>query len=322
MKTHVDDSWWCKPIMSVENQSAFWDAQSEIYESADMTVDNQMEMEVVIRSCREIQYQDLVTLGGAVGCRDPKMILEDLISRGVNGDQLPVVFFNDLASEQVRKAKESVLKPFTDGGLNVNYLPGEIRNICGNIPSRPRRLIIGVYDCHSFFNAHPNDGYPNCGFDEYLKNSAILGSDFLMEWVKLTSENRMVSSGFRVRVSVNDNATNHSWIKNLLDISRGHVEVVPDDISALQIIGRHVDNPGFFLSHWYTQHGFGKLLESAFPSDRFVISTENFAKGMVFIVDPIGVKTSGVVTVLNNVIGNVLPDDQHETLCAIREIIV
>lgn len=318
----MDDCWWCKPIMSVENQSAFWDAQSEIYEGADMTVDNQKEMEVVIRACREIQYQDLITLGGAVGCRDPKMILEDLVSRGANGDQLPVVFFNDLSGQQVRKAKESVLKPFTDKGLTINYLPGEIRNTCGSIPTKPRRLIVGVYNCHSFFNAHPNDGYPNCGFDEYLKNSAILGSDFLMEWVKLTSDNRMVSSGFRARVNVEDGIGNRVWIKNLVDISRGPSGGVMGDITALQIIGRHIDNPGFFLSHWYTQHGFSKLLESVFPSDRFEISTETFAKGMVFIVDPIGVKPSGVVTVLNNVIGNVLPDDQYETLCAIREIIV
>jgi hypothetical protein len=323
MKAHADDWRWCKPVLNVEGQSAFWDAMSEVYEGADMTVDNQKEMDVVIKHCREIQYQDLVTLGGAVGCRDPKMILEDLVARGFSGEQLPVVFYNDLSSEQVRKAKESVLKPFTDKGLTIKYLPGEIRNTCGSIPKKPRRLIIGVYDCHSFFNAHPNDGYPSCGFDEYLKNSAILGCDFLMEWVKLTSENRMISCGFRARVGVDDDIGTRTWIKNLVDLSRSSsVGGVGRDITALQIIGRHLDNPGFFLSHWYTQYGFNKLLKSVFNPDRFAISTETFAKGMVAVVDPIGTQPSGVVTMLNNVIGNVLPDDQFETLCAIREIIV
>ena len=320
MKAYLEDNWWCKPTFTVEAQSAFWDAQAKIYAGADMTVDNQKEMEVVIKSCRDIQCVDLVTLGGAVGCRDPKMILDDLMLRG---EQLPLVHFNDLSVQQVREAKESILKPYTDAGLAIRYLPGEIKNICNDIPYRPRRLIIGVYDCHSFFNAHPDDGYPNSGFDEYLKNSEILGCDFLLEWVKLTSENQMASSGLRARVGINDDIDTRLWIKRTFDISKqNHMSAgIWSGITALQVIGRHWDNPGFFLSHWYTKHGFSKLLNAVFPSDRYVVSTESFAKGMVFVVDPIGIKPSGVVTVLNNVIGNVLPNDQYETLCAIKGII-
>jgi len=48
---------------------------------------------------------------------------------------------------------------------------------------------------------------------------------------------------------------------------------------------------------------------------------KHFAKGMALVVDPIGVQPQGVVTVLNNVIGNVLPQSQHETLHAIKKII-
>jgi len=42
---------------------------------------------------------------------------------------------------------------------------------------------------------------------------------------------------------------------------------------------------------------------------------------MALIVDPIGAKPQGVVTVLNNVIGNVLPQSQYQTLQAIKGII-
>lgn len=312
MKTQSDDCMWQKPILSVEGQLAFWDAQSEVYEGADMTVDNQKEMEVVIQCCREIQFNDLVTLGGAVGCRDPKMILDDLHDRG--SDRNPVVFYNDLSGEQVRKAKESVLKPYTDNGLTIHYLPGEIIKVCENIPHANRRLIIGVYDCHSFFNALPSDGYPTCGFDEYLKNSAILGSDFLMDWVRLNSENRMESYGVRAKVSVPDDTNKRDWIKNQINVSTSQ-------ITALQIIGRMENNPGFFLSHWYTQSGFMGLLRSVFPSDSYNIRMETFAKGMVYIVDPVAVPYTGIVTILNNVVGNVLPDDQYKTLSAIKRII-
>ncbi len=321
MKTYRDDDWWCKPTMNVESQIAFWDAMSEIYENADMTVDNQKEIDVVIKKYREIQCQDIITLGGAVGCRDPKVLLEDLISRDIKEKKLPVVFFNDLSNRQVLKAKEFVLKPFTDKGLTINYLPGEIKNICKNIPSKPRRLIIGVYNCHSFFNAHPSDGYPISGFDEYLKNNTILGYEFLFDWVKLIPDHRIVSCGLRAKIDASAEQKTRDQIKNLIDISRSEKWIM-DDVTALQIIGRHYGNPGFFISHWYTQRGFLELLESVFSPDQFIISTETFAKGMVFVVDQIGVKPSGVVTVLNNVIGNVLPDDQFETLGVIKEIII
>lgn len=104
-----DNGWWCKPQMNIENQSAFWDAQSDVYEVADMTNDNQQEMDVVIGKCRELPYEDMVTLGGAVGCRDPKLILNDLLTRECAAR--PTLFFNDLSPKQVQRAREVVLKP-------------------------------------------------------------------------------------------------------------------------------------------------------------------------------------------------------------------
>ena len=101
------------------------------------------------------------------------------------------------------------------------------------------------------------------------------------------------------------------------EVSRGAIP----SISALQIIGQHRNKKGFFLSHWYTTSGILGLVRSVFVDSDFTIDIKYFAKGMVLIVDPIGAPLQGVVTVLNNVIGNVLPQSQHETLKAIKGII-
>jgi len=160
---------WRKPNLTVEGQKAFWDAQFSTYENEEMTIDNQGEMGATLESCREIDCRDIVTLGGAVGCRDPKMILENMFF-DPNSNR-PEIIFNDLSVRQTERARTSILKPFIDSGVKMVFLSGEISSICKNIISKPRRLILGVYNCQSFFKAEPKSGYPFCGYDEYLRNS-------------------------------------------------------------------------------------------------------------------------------------------------------
>lgn len=316
----IGEDGWRKTNLTVEGQQSFWDAQSKTYEMEEMTNDNQGEIDATVASCREIDCKDIVTLGGAVGCRDPKMILDDMFSQP-NGNR-PEVIFNDLSAHQTERAKISILKPYTKKGVKMTFLPGEISSICQHITSNPRRLIIGVYNCQSFFKAKPEFGYPFCGYDEYLRNSMILGENFLFDWVKLSQENELLPVGLRARISMEDDTAARNIVKNALaaiqqEVSRG---VIPS-IIALQIVGQHKNKTGFFLSHWYTPSGIISLVRSVFADSDFTIDIKHFAKGMALIVDPVDVQLQGIVTVLNNVIGNVLPQSQHETLKAIKGII-
>ncbi len=292
-----------------------------------MTNDNQGEMDATLEFCREIDCKDIVTLGGAVGCRDPKFILEDMFSNS-NGSR-PEVIFNDLSRHQVERARVSILKPFIDAGVRMTFLPGEISSICQHIPSKPRRLILGVYNCESFFEAKPESGFPFCGYDEYLRNSRILGEHFLFDWVKLSKSKKLISAGLRARVSVEDDEITRNTVRKILavvqeEIFYGSNLSTLQSISALQIIGQHRNRKGFFLSHWYTPSGILDLVRSVFSNRIFRINVKYFAKGMVIIVDPANTSfqgLQGVVTALNNVIGNVLPQSQYETLKAIKGII-
>lgn len=310
---------WCKPNLTIEGQRVFWDTQSSTYEVQEMTTDNQGEIDETLAVCREIDCEDIITLGGAVGCRDPKVILDDMFLRNIT--RVPKVVFNDLAPQQVERARNSILKPFIARGVDITFLPGEISSICQKITSRPRCLVLGVYNCQSFFIAAPEFGYPFCGYDEYLRNSRILGEEFLFDWVSL-SNGELQSVGIRARVSFYEemmvkNSVRYSLAAMQRAVTEGHVP----SVSALQIVGQTHGREGFFLSHWYTPSGVHELVQSVFGSDEFSIRVKYFAKGMVLIVNPIGVQPQGVVTVLNNVIGNVLPQSQLETLRAIKKII-
>lgn len=315
----LGENGWRKPKLTVEGQKVFWDAQSGTYETEDMTTDNQGEMNVVLEHCRKINCTDIVTLGGAVGCRDPRAILKDIFLTQ-KGSNLEVVF-NDLSKRQVERAQTSILKPFIDMGIKITFLSGEITDVCQHITKKPRRLLLGVYNCQSFFKAEPEEGYPFCGYDEYIRNSRILGEEFIFDWVKLSKTKKLVSvDGLYIKVSAKDNMSQSTGKATLLleneKISKGTMSV-----SALQIIGQKENKSGFFLSHWYTQSGILELARSIFSPNEFSINIKHFAKGMLLIVDPINTEPQGIVTVLNNVIGNVLPQSQYKTLQAIRRII-
>jgi hypothetical protein len=315
---------WRKPHLTVEGQRAFWDDQAEGYENADMTVDNQREMEVVVEQCRNIDCREIITFGGAVGCRDPKLILEALKLDPAAPHMFPKITFNDLSERQVAWARTRTLRGFTDSGISIRYIPGEIKNVAGTIvPSVPLRLVIGVYECGSFFNAHPNEGHPMPGFDEYLKNWRILGKGFLMDWVRYSAGGIITSCGTRSRIDAFDPLENRQAVKNSLYVlCQGALNTSFEDVLGLQIIGRSADRNGFFLSHWYVGKSFRRMLEEVFPSHEFSMSEFHFAKGMVFSIERRGSRPQGVITTLNNVIGNVLPHSQHETLVAMKNLLV
>ena len=275
---------------------------------------------MVLRKCREIRLQDIITLGGAVGCRDPKLILEDL--RGRLPHERPAIIFNDLAVSMVLKARDIVLKPFTDSGYHLTCLPGEIQQVCRKITPKPRRLIIGIYDSRSFFRAHPNSEHWTCGFEEYVEHAAILGDQFLMDWVTETHAHELVSCGIHALVDCTGAKEDRTRVKHMLrsiqhEVMAGRLK----SVTALQVIGRTEGRNGFFISHWYTPIGMRRMIRAAFPAKEFTVSVFHFAKGSVFVIDPRRVKLTGVVTMLNNVLGNVLPQDQFKTLLAVRRIL-
>jgi hypothetical protein len=235
---------------------------------------------------------------------------------------LPKVIFNDLSQQQVQWAQKKILKKFTEIGVEIVYLHGEIKNICKNIDKKSRRLIIGVYNCKSFFEPYSSNDNSLCGFDEYLKNHDIIGDNLFIDWIKYTPNNGLFSCGICSQVQYSDHSSKKNIIKNTLKSLYQDAEKEKfKNIIGLQIIGTTKNRKGFFLSHWYIPNGFKSMLKNIFPADSFSISESYFAKGMIFTIDPLNSTPCGVITILNNVMGNILPNDQIETLTSIKNLI-
>lgn len=308
--------WRDPPELTLEALIAFWGSQQN-YDDAEMTNDNGEEMDIVLSRVRAIRCEDIVTLGGADGCRDPKLILEDMQSRR---SALPSVIFNDLAKELVCKARDKHLTAFAERGVNIAYVPGTIADVCKQIRSVPRRLLLGVYRSEAFFTASAHGEKRQAGYDGYLKNHALLGDEFFMRLVSLTASNNLVPASPCAWVRHDHNANRKLIARNALEALDRRHGALETPRTAVQVIGRRDGRAGLFLSHWYMRVGILELVRNVFTRDQFDVDVAVCPKGIVFTIDPISRKPMGIITVLNNVLGNVLPESQHETLMAIRKI--
>jgi hypothetical protein len=309
---------WLSPELSEDGQRRFWDTQSETYEHADMTIDNEGELALVRNYCAGVELgsvvmSDVVTFGGAVGCRDPRVACEALQSRDVYPRE---IYFNDLSDAMVRHALRTHLLPYRASGTRVIALPGNVADITSSIPKRPRRVIVGVYHVDAFTRALPENGYPRDGLSEYIQNRNALGSHFLFQWCRVESGS-CVPSGLTIRFDA-DEACNEAMLRELLDsIVRARSDT---EEGALRVVAGDTDKSLPFISHWFNESGFRRLLEYGFGQRANSARIDRCAKGMVACIDPLGRQPEGIVTVLNNVLGNMLPEHLGTNLSAIHQL--
>jgi len=316
---------WRKPEVTRAGQVAFWNRQALTYEIADMTNDNSHEIVHVIGKTNPSVHSEIVTLGGAVGCRDPLAILRASFcgKKGTScfsGVKLPRVFFNDLSPEMVRKAEESVLAGCRNCGVEIEFCSGPIADACLQVKNdRHRTLLLGVYSDAGLFAANPQNGYELCGFDEYMRNRKILGDRFWFDWLVLR-DGSLQTDHYGLSVESNWSVEKLATARMQLEsdyavASRSH------DLVAIQVVSNHEDREGFFLSHWFNTQGLLSLLKEVFPEKEFGIEYSTFPKGMLFAIDRRGCNSEGIVTILNNVLGNILPEEQIPTLTRVMAIL-
>lgn len=308
----IDTSHWgwrCPPF-SHEGQTAFWDRQAPIYATANMTKDNEGEAVIVRTRSFEISNTtnllDVVTLGGAVGCRDPLIVTDAMRT-------LPEkIFFNDLSEKMVEAARAGSLSGYDPATTSVMLVPGRIHEVAEQIPALPRRVLLGVYRASSLIKSSMIDGYQASGLDGYANSSEILGDTLLIEALNVKLDGSFSEPVARMLMCKSDGYANMSLVKHVLgeNLKKSQANVI-------RVIGRHEGKDGYFLSHWYTETGVANLVRAAFTPERIgSLSIEMCAKGYVICIDPIA-PAQGIVTMLNNVLGNIVPDEQVRTLRAI-----
>ena len=316
---------WRKPEVTRAGQVAFWNRQACTYEATDMTNDNPHEIARVIEKTDPSVHSEIVTLGGAVGCRDPLAILKakycsEKDGSCCRGEKLPRIFFSDIAPEMVRKAEENVLAGCRSCGVKMEFCPAPIVDACAQVKTgRSRTLLLGVYSDDGFFKSDPQNGYQLCGFDEYMKNCDILGERFWFDW--------LFFKGGSLQFTDQDLFVEPVWPAEKLANARGQLAndyatvAQSSELVALQVVSAHRDREGFFISHWFNARGILSLLREVFPEDEFEIKEDTFPKGMLFAIERRNSASEGIVTILNNVLGNVLPQEQISTLNRVKDIL-
>lgn len=305
---------WRMPPLTREGQIAFWNRQAPGYAQVDMTRDNEGEAALVRTAAFGLVshghvLEDVVTLGGAVGSRDPVMIM-DILQPSPSR-----IYFNDLSPEMTRIARDESLAPFADQGIATHLLAGRVDEIESEIPQAPRHVVIGVYRAAALLNSYPLQGYPRSGVDEYLHNHRIIGDTLLLEAMAIDQGGRYQDIGVRVAIAVSSSETEKERAMLTLwnAIRSGEAHVV-------RVVGLQGEREGFFISHWFTERGILNLVRAVFTEDlRRSITMEQCAKGFVLSIGP-RKRATGIVTMLNNVLGNILPDDQLATLAAISRL--
>jgi SAM-dependent methyltransferase len=301
----------------IRGQIDFWDLQAPTYSRADMTVDNESELNIVLQKSREVSLKEIVTLGGADGYRDPRVILKDLLGR--NGDHLVRVTFSDLSRKMVERAREN-LDPLLKEGDRIVYMQGSITRVCRRIKKSNRRLTLGCYGFNSFVENMEGEDL-HSGVSCYLNNHKTLGEQFYLEWVALSERNELVSIGVCCHLHYQDPIEIQEAVRDILRSSHHSLVSKGVEVIALQIRAVHPKREKSpFLSHWYTEKGIKTILNLVFSEENFVVNIDPCEKGFVVTVDPRDKEVTGIITVLNNVIGNVLPREQYKSLLAIRSI--
>ncbi len=317
MTQNQNDSGWLPiPTLTTEGQVVFWDRQAPGYQKAPMTKDNQGELNAVTEFCKNYAAsgyvaRDVITLGGANGCRDPRVVTDVLHAEGRSVER---VIFNDLSKVMTQYAKEFSLSHYQKQGVEVDVISGSILQAVSLIPKAPRRVIIGVYRAQALISRYEEDGHNGSGIDEYLKNGKVLGSQFNFDAVSLNAGTYR-DLGVGAVLHTHPSPLWQETVQKVLGTC-----LASDSTGAIRVVGQDPNRDGFFLSHWFVEKNFREMVTWAFGSERAKsIQIARCPKGYVLCIDPLE-PPQGVITLLNNVLGNVLPTEQRDSLRAISEL--
>jgi len=315
-KIHNESGWLPIPALTTEGQVAFWDRQASGYQNASMTRDNQGELDAVAGFCKNYVTagyvaQDVIAFGGASGCRDPLVVTDTLHAEG---NSVGRVIFNDLSTTMTQYAKKNSLSQYHKQGVEVDIIPGPILQAVSLIPHAPRRVIIGVYCAQALISRYEEEGHNGSGIDEYLRNGRVLGSQFNFDAVSLNAGSYR-DLGVGAVLHTHPSPLWQETVQKVLGTCLAN-----DSTGALRVVGQDPSRKGFFLSHWFVEKNFREMVVWAFGPERAKsIQVARCPKGYVLCIDPLE-PPQGVVTLLNNVLGNILPTEQRDSLRAISEL--
>jgi hypothetical protein len=288
----------------------FWDSVAPVYASNPMTkTENDDEINSVLESVKHMsRIEKILSIGVADGCRDPTFLLEHMKQSGMS---IPLeTHINDISPEMMELATNRV----KEYGTTVHKYVGPIQNFIDKIMFTNAAIFIGVYDMD----------YLDKAMAIYLTEKKIIGSEITLTPIYWDSESNKMIEGFTQQIYFNIDSWEiwrdswHSWRESL------------------NLVSIRFKTETGFISHYFnksvTEDMMDALIEPinsasaekyGLPNPAINIAVEKPSdRYLVFKMYqwPNSSRTE-VVTMINNVLGNIKTSDQVDVLRGLLKMI-
>lgn len=269
----------------------FWDEVAPKYSSNKMTTEHaDTEIITIIESIKMLDIKTIFSIGCTDASRDPTFILNN---PKIKIDPNCVVYYNDIskkmikiATDRLKKYSNIILKPLV--GPIQNYLDQPKYNSLKN-----QTVCIGVYDVKYFKKA----------IELYIDEKDIIGTKFKL--VPIILINNIFQEHQTEKIIFNHDSWNSddSWHKILLWQTLNN------------FVSIKVETDTGFISNYYSKLSLVNIMNSIVINNNYSIKYDLSSpddRHTILILKPTHHKSTGVVTMINNVMGNIVTESQYD----------
>lgn len=286
---------------------SFWDGVSHQYGDNEMTIhESDFEMNQVLNDINRNFIPDvLACFGVADGTRDPIMILKKIKKMTINSPS--ALLINDISDEMLNVAKNKIESSvmYDTNSKEFSMLPGPIEKLKHNSISHDGLNVlyaIGVYSAKFLKDA----------FELYSRNANIIGTQFVV-FPTYYVDGEIIKGNKHISFDINI----YEKICDETDILKWQSEY---DFLAYSLFTEKN-----FVSHYFSASTLINLISYIFDDsdiDMVVGNGNNLRYIIIKIFNRMYMKTNVLVTMLNNVLGNVIWDNQISALCALKSLFI
>jgi len=282
------------------NTEQFWDGVATLYSSNEMTSKMaDFELELVLKNLDKLNVKGIASFGVADGNRDPIQLLKYLDNKKKS---LPdEVYLNDISSTMLNEANKNMTKEgYSNLISELKYIHNpisQIKYLTSTITDKNLTYFIGVYSAD----------YLNTALKMYQNNKEIIGSKFTICALYLNNDLEMKNS-CSLTFDIDKYETCMDAIKSMSN---------EDNFYAYKII-----TDKNFISHYFSAKRIKVLLEHVFGNQCEIQTYSNGERYIMNIIrDNRNQQNDYVVTMLNNVLGNINSEKHIISLKRIMEVL-
>lgn len=273
------------------NTEMFWDGVAGVYSSSDMTHHKaDFEMNTLFTFANTMtNIKGIASFGVADGNRDPIKIIKYLT------DTPDILIVNDISSNMLDKTKSNLQQ----NGIHTNTI--YVHNKIADIPDlgidknnvQPN-FVFGVY----------NADYILESLELYKQNSEIIGTNFIL--TSLVMHDKTIKKADTIEFNICDFTNHTEKIKSMAQIENFYAYSIETDKN--------------FVSHYFSHKMLTQFLFDIFGITVWSVVGDNDNKRYIVYNVCTNKNPNFLITMLNNVLGNIEYADHHKSLLNLKNL--